>query len=70
MTDDEKKRLADILEDLDTIEEVLPEEADNSTIHSHSVVLRPGTRKHLAIHAYTYIIMCIHTCTSICVEVV
>ena len=44
MTDDEKKRLADILEDLDTIEEVLPEEADNSTVHSHSVVLRPGTR--------------------------
>lgn len=44
MTDDEKKRLADILEDLDTIEEVLPEEADNSTVHSRSVVLRPGMK--------------------------
>lgn len=41
MTDDEKKRLADILEDLDTVDEELPE-ADNSTIYSQTVALRPG----------------------------
>lgn len=40
MTDDEKKRLADILEDLDEIEETLPEEEES--VSHHPIVKHPG----------------------------
>lgn len=40
MTDDEKNRLADILEDLDEIEETLPETEEPAS--HHTIAVKPG----------------------------